>query len=747
MMHDLELKTIDLSEFAEQILFATTLEDKLYSPKLSQLKDSGLKSPLQKIPDLPTRPQHLTFADNVLGQKANRPSIEQLHDPIKRATFLHTFANHELLALELMALAILRYTDAPRGFRMGLAQVILDEQRHFKAYQSRVEALGMTFGSIGVNSFFWRCVADAPTVHDFNARISLILEQANLDFCHYYHPVMSKIGDQATADVLEMVYQDEVKHVKYGLHWFRQWKPNASDDDWHHLQSIIHLPLSLARAKGPIFSTKAREEVGFDPHFIQSLEAFGGSLGRPPVIWCANFHAEDEIDAFLMSNHLKIQGDELILAHHNQAHHNQENHNQAHHNQKAVLKIGNVQLKKGATALIADLLPLLGWIVKRGDVVLCDVPPSLDFQQNLVQILGYGPEWLKIDSSISHERHQQLLSDRKIGGFSPWGWTDQSNHLFKPYQKHLIPSASTAEHWIQDWAVFYSKSFAVIQRRKLATYFQDHHPEVMDQLCFGDGYVCHDQSTFDHALKTIFQTHDCVVMKVLYAQAGRGQFRVRKQDLIDGELARSEKAWVTKQLQKTGLVLEPWWDRVADFSFHGHIDGENPHFDGICSGLVDEKGVYRGTWVSSYLDGMDDSLKRFLLENQLLQKVAKITIEQIAKSLLAKKYIGVFGIDVMVIRHQNQMLLYPLVEINPRWTMGRFSLSLKHLVAPKHFALFRLESQMTSDLQNKIQALPKTIKKLEEGTYLLNDPKQTQKTFALLIISKKKEIIFNQIET
>ena len=54
-----------------------------------------------------------------------------------RGRLLHFFANHELLAMELMALTLLKFPFAEKNFRLGLARTIVEEQKHLRMYVSR----------------------------------------------------------------------------------------------------------------------------------------------------------------------------------------------------------------------------------------------------------------------------------------------------------------------------------------------------------------------------------------------------------------------------------------------------------------------------------------------------------------------------------------------------------------------------------------------------------------------------------
>ena len=114
---------MEISVFAKNILFSGDLEGKLFVP--SDLTD---RQPMHSVtlPSQPVRPRSLELARWKHSARVSFPTKSELIDPVKVGVLLHFFANHELLALELMALALLKFPDAPQSFRVGIAQTMLD---------------------------------------------------------------------------------------------------------------------------------------------------------------------------------------------------------------------------------------------------------------------------------------------------------------------------------------------------------------------------------------------------------------------------------------------------------------------------------------------------------------------------------------------------------------------------------------------------------------------------------------------
>ena len=203
---------MSLEEDATIIVFGNTLEEKMHAITFDQQSYTALS----KIPKWPNRPMGLSLERSENRKRKEFPKVSSLEEERQRGMALHFFANHELLALELMALMLLRFPEAPPAFRRGLVYTIREEQQHFQMYQERMQDFGVEFGEIPVSDFFWKHIATVPDLMSYVTAMSLTLEQANLDYSQYYWQLFQELGDHCTASLLEKVYQDEIGHVAYG---------------------------------------------------------------------------------------------------------------------------------------------------------------------------------------------------------------------------------------------------------------------------------------------------------------------------------------------------------------------------------------------------------------------------------------------------------------------------------------------------------------------------------------------------
>ncbi len=281
---------MELRQFAEDVLLSANLKAKLGAPAQFTDDTPQFAGPL---PELPARPAHLRFWEQQTIPQF--PQGSQLQQPNGRAAMLHFFANHELMALELMALALLKLTEAPKEFRLGIAETMLEEQRHFELYRDRLHELGFEFGDLPVNDFFWKALSSMSSPIDYVTLVSMTFEQANLDYARYYGGLFREMGDESSAEIMDVIYRDEIGHLAYGLRWFNQWRSNE-ESLWDAYLAALPEGLSPSWAKGIGFEVEGRKQAGLPDDFIRQLKVFSRSKNRPARILMFNPAVDPSFD-------------------------------------------------------------------------------------------------------------------------------------------------------------------------------------------------------------------------------------------------------------------------------------------------------------------------------------------------------------------------------------------------------------------------------------------------------------------
>lgn len=257
-----------LRDFAERLLHATTLDQKLAAPAggFHALDDRDPGPP--QAWSAPSRPAELAIAPR--SRRVKFPHPDNLAEPEMAVRALHTFANHELMAIELMAWALLAYPDAPPAFRAGMVRLIADEQRHLQLYVDRIRELGANFGDLPVNDHFWRCAPSLTSPLKWVCAMNLTFEQGNLDHAPYFEHHFRRVGDEHTAQILEQIFEDEIHHVGFGARWLKEYTPDGHSTFEIYCQNLT-FHNEPARARGAVFNPDARRAAGLDETFVEGM--------------------------------------------------------------------------------------------------------------------------------------------------------------------------------------------------------------------------------------------------------------------------------------------------------------------------------------------------------------------------------------------------------------------------------------------------------------------------------------------
>jgi uncharacterized ferritin-like protein (DUF455 family) len=257
---------ISYFDYAREILLGETLEQKLTNVSIDwdTWRDFSL-------PSVPGRKDKLAFSE----AQMKFPKATLLNETDKKALALHSFANHELLAMEMMAAALLIYphkTDEDIRFKKGIVTALKDEQKHLMLYIKRLNELGYEFGDFPLNDFFWRQMEKLKTPAQYLSVMALTFESANLDFMQFYRALFKKYGDDRTAQIMDIVLEDEISHVAFGAHWMKNWKHDKTL--WDYYRSSLLWPVTPARSKGIEFDRDLHEKAVTDKEFVENLSNY-----------------------------------------------------------------------------------------------------------------------------------------------------------------------------------------------------------------------------------------------------------------------------------------------------------------------------------------------------------------------------------------------------------------------------------------------------------------------------------------
>ena len=192
-----------------------------------------------------------------------------------RAAFIHAVAHIEFNAIDLAWDAVYRFRGLPPQFYADWVDVAHDEARHFVMLRERLREHGRDYGDFDAHNGLWEMAE--KTAHDGLSRMALVprvLEARGLDVTPGMIVKLRQLGDDATADILEVILREEVAHVAAGSRWFRWYCERAGVDPASRFRELL---AQYARAVlyGP-FNHEARGAAGFDADELAALEKLAG---------------------------------------------------------------------------------------------------------------------------------------------------------------------------------------------------------------------------------------------------------------------------------------------------------------------------------------------------------------------------------------------------------------------------------------------------------------------------------------
>lgn len=165
------------------------------------------------------------------------------------------------------------------------------------------------------------------------------------------------------------------------------------------------------------------------------------------------------------------------------------------------------------------------------------------------------------------------------------------------------------------------------------------------------------------------------VLKKPLDQSGRGHYFINA--------GKNISSHSIPDINYQGVRVEKWVKRHLDFSSQWLLDDKIALL-GLCEIINNHKGGYKG----SKFPLINPQYEHFF--DQHIQQVTPII-----QTLHKQGYRGHLGVDAFIFEQDNQLDLCPLIELNPRKTMGFVALNLSlHFKKPCHITLSRSQSGM-----------------------------------------------------
>jgi uncharacterized ferritin-like protein (DUF455 family) len=187
-----------------------------------------------------------------------------------RAAFIHAVAHIEFNAIDLAWDAVYRFRHFPSQYYADWIGVAADEARHFAMLRERLRDFGHDYGDFDAHNGLWEMAE--KTAHDALARMALVprvLEARGLDVTPGMISKLRALGDDATAEILEIILREEIAHVAAGSRWYR-WCCEVQGVEPKSKFRALLTEYARPVLHGP-FNLEARRAAGFDAEELEGL--------------------------------------------------------------------------------------------------------------------------------------------------------------------------------------------------------------------------------------------------------------------------------------------------------------------------------------------------------------------------------------------------------------------------------------------------------------------------------------------
>ena len=205
------------------------------------------------------------------------PTRKDFDKPEGLATLVHSVAHIEYSAIDLAIDAVYRYPQMPMGYKEDWLEVALDEIRHFRMLDGLLNDLGFKYGDFSVHSgLFDVSMHTAGDIVDRMAVVPRYYEASGLDatpnILKKLHNKRKNPFVKKFTDSLEIIYDEEIDHVRKGDKWFRYLcEKNGYDPEEKYIKVLESY--SLLSKHRPHINVEARKNAGFSCNELIALGA------------------------------------------------------------------------------------------------------------------------------------------------------------------------------------------------------------------------------------------------------------------------------------------------------------------------------------------------------------------------------------------------------------------------------------------------------------------------------------------
>ncbi len=259
---------MQLFKFAFEALMCNEVNEKLtltsqlnsYDICLESIADKLIVKKINK-PGRPSKPKLVSFKTT---PKRDRSDIGMVKT-------IHSLCHIEFNAINLALDAIYRFQDMPIKYYQDWIKVAYEESYHFTLLNDYLQSLDFEYGDFEAHNGLWEMTT--KTDYDVLSRMALVprvLEARGLDVTPSIQTKFRASKFYKMVDILDVIYRDEIGHVKIGNHWFHYLCKDRNLDPISTFDGLIkkHIGSTL---RGP-FNVEARLLSDFTQAELEYLD-------------------------------------------------------------------------------------------------------------------------------------------------------------------------------------------------------------------------------------------------------------------------------------------------------------------------------------------------------------------------------------------------------------------------------------------------------------------------------------------
>jgi uncharacterized ferritin-like protein (DUF455 family) len=149
--------------------------------------------------------------------------------------------------------------------------VAADEARHFTMLRGRLSELGHQYGDFTAHNGLWEMAEKtADSCLKRMALVPRVLEARGLEVTPGMIERLKQFDDLKTIEILEIILEEEVRHVEVGSRWFRYCCEQQGVEPATTFIGLLSEFFS-GKIRGP-FNIPARMRAGFTQQELDALE-------------------------------------------------------------------------------------------------------------------------------------------------------------------------------------------------------------------------------------------------------------------------------------------------------------------------------------------------------------------------------------------------------------------------------------------------------------------------------------------